>query len=293
MDPSTYDRQRQVIELPEGEISYAKAGDGPPALFVHGLMLNNAVWRPLIGQLQKTRTCYAPDLLGHGRSLVPDNQNLSLPAQAQMIANFCAKMGFEKVDLVANDFGGAVASVFAANNPDLVHTVTFTNCDTHYNLGPPADIRRVKKLSEAGKLGGVVANMLSNVDNARIDFPGRGFEDPSNLTRELVEELLGPAFSSEVGRRQFEHFILGLKEDQLASFTPQLEKLTSPALLVWGTEDTYFGLPWAFWLRDTLGGNVSMVEIEGGRLFVQLERTEEVASAMLTFWKENEPSDQE
>ncbi|AWY99765.1 haloalkane dehalogenase 2 [Rhodobiaceae bacterium] len=287
MNPSTYDHQRQTIELPEGEISYVKVGVGAPVLFVHGLMLNNAVWRPLIGYMQTERTCYAPDLLGHGRSLVPKNQNLSLDAQAQMIENFCLKMGFERVDLVANDFGGAVASVFAANNPDLIRTITFTNCDTHYNLGPPADIRQAKKVAEAGKLGNAVANMLDNVDYARAGFPGRGFEDPANLTQELVEELLGPAFSTEVGQNQFEHFILALDEKELAAHTPKLSSLSAPALLVWGTEDSYFGLPWAFWLRDTLKGQVSLVEIEGGRLFVQLERTEEVATAIRVFWKEN------
>ena len=33
------------IETPSGRISYAEAGSGPVALFVHGVVLNKHLWR--------------------------------------------------------------------------------------------------------------------------------------------------------------------------------------------------------------------------------------------------------
>ena len=33
------------VKTPSGQISYAEAGSGPVALFVHGVLLNNHLWR--------------------------------------------------------------------------------------------------------------------------------------------------------------------------------------------------------------------------------------------------------
>jgi hypothetical protein len=43
-----------VVETPSGRISYASAGSGPVALFVHGVVLNKHLWR------HHWRGCYPP-----------------------------------------------------------------------------------------------------------------------------------------------------------------------------------------------------------------------------------------
>jgi hypothetical protein len=42
------------VETPSGRISYASAGSGPVALFVHGVVLNKHLWR----QILSTRSRY-------------------------------------------------------------------------------------------------------------------------------------------------------------------------------------------------------------------------------------------
>ncbi|WP_109354737.1 alpha/beta fold hydrolase [Sphingorhabdus sp. EL138] len=285
MDQESYHKKRKNVALAEGLVSFVSMGAGPPAVFIHGLMLNNAVWRPLINKLRFVRECFAPDLLAHGRTQAAEGQDLSLDSQAEMIANFCRTLGHDKVDIIASDFGGAVAQLFVIKYPKMVRSMSLTNCDVHYNLGPPADLRRIIPLAKDGQLGNLIASMMSNIDLARSQFPGRGFQNPENLKQEDIAELLEPCFGSENGRKQFERFILSLSEDELAKYEPQLKELKTPSLLVWGTEDSYFGLPWAFWLRDTLGGSVTLVEIERGGLFIQMERTHEVSEAINLFWE--------
>lgn len=290
VDRAAYQAHRCALPTPEGVISHVDTGSGASALFVHGLMLNSSVWRPLIGQLQTRRRCIAPDLLGHGRTRTASDQDLSLSAQATMLEHVCQALDLGEVDLVANDFGGAVAQVFAVRHPERVRTLTLTNCDTHYNLGPPADIRRLVSAARAGVLGSGVATMLADPQLARATFPGKGFEDTSNLTEELIAELIEPGFSAPEGQRSFERFILSIDDTELARIEPQLRTLDVPALLIWGTEDVYFGLPWAYWLRDVLVGCQRLVELPGGRLFVQLERTSEVADAIAEHWTTNPPA---
>ncbi|MBL1431808.1 MAG: alpha/beta hydrolase [Robiginitomaculum sp.] len=299
MNPSQYHACRKTVTLSQGEISYVVAGEGPAALFVHGLMLNNSVWRQVISRLGEHRTCYAVDLMGHGRSQVSLEQDIGMESQAEMLAEFCATLGLQTVDAVANDFGGGITQIFAINNPDRLRTLTLTNCDAHYNLGPPIDLRKIVPLAKSGKLGDAVAFMLDNIEAAHSLFPGRGFQNPKNLTPAVVWELLGPGFApdrvtadtGEVrndlaihGRRNFERFILSVRGDELVRIEPALKNLNIPTHLIWGTEDSYFGLPWAFWLRDTIPGCDRLSEIEGGCLFAPIERPQEVVTAMLDYW---------
>lgn len=46
----------------------------------------------------------------------------------QMLREFAESFGIEKFDLVGNDSGGAVAQIFAADDPDRLRALTLTSC---------------------------------------------------------------------------------------------------------------------------------------------------------------------
>jgi pimeloyl-ACP methyl ester carboxylesterase len=48
-----------TVETPSGRISYASAGFGPVALFVHGVVLNKHLWRHQLAGLSDIRRCIA------------------------------------------------------------------------------------------------------------------------------------------------------------------------------------------------------------------------------------------
>jgi pimeloyl-ACP methyl ester carboxylesterase len=58
-----------------------------------------------------------------------------------------------------------------------------------------------------------------------------------------------------------------------------------PTLIVWGTDDVFFDVSWAYWLRDTIPGAAGVVEIEGGRLFFPDERAGELTEALRRHWQ--------
>jgi pimeloyl-ACP methyl ester carboxylesterase len=55
---------------------------------------------------------------------------------------------------------------------------------------------------------------------------------------------------------------------------PQLRQLQAPTLIVWGTEDVYFPVKWAYWLADTIPGATAPIELEGARIFFPEERAD-------------------
>jgi pimeloyl-ACP methyl ester carboxylesterase len=284
MDITEFEARRAVVETSFGDIAYADVGEGPAALFVHGLMMSGALWRHVISEVAGLRRCLAIDLLGHGHTRVREGQEVTLAAQAEMLAAFCDALGLERVDLVANDFGGAVSQTFAVADPERLRSLTFTNCDAHDNLGPPAPLAQIVPLADRGHLAPLIASMLDDPSLARAHFPGTGFEDPALLTAEELHALLGPAFSSPDGGRHFEHMLTSIRGDELTKIEPRLRALTVPTLMVWGTHDTYFAPYWGHWLRDAIPGATAVIEIEGAKLFHPFERPQQLATALLGHW---------
>lgn len=284
MHISEFEAHRSVVETSYGDIAYADIGDGPTALFVHGLMMSGGMWRHVVGEVAALRRCVAVDLLGHGHTRVRDGQVVTLAAQAEMLEALCDSLGLERIDLVANDFGGAVSQTFAVRYPQRLRSLTLTNCDVHGNLGPPESLAKVVPLAERGELAPLISRMFDDLDLARAHFPGTGFEDPALLTAEEVRALLGPAFSPPHGGRHFEHMLTSLRGDELTKIESELRTLTVPTLMVWGTHDTYFAPHWARWLRDTIPGAAEVIEVEGAKLFIPFERPQELAIALRRHW---------
>src|SRR5258706_1701365 len=134
-----------------GDIAYVERGSGPPALFVHGVFLNGYLWRHVIDRVSDLRRCIAIDLLGHGATSIKDDQDISFAAQAEMLGAVCDELGLDQVDLVANDSGGGIAQVFAAEHPERIRSLALTNCDVHDNW-PPAELSPLLAAVPAGEL---------------------------------------------------------------------------------------------------------------------------------------------
>jgi pimeloyl-ACP methyl ester carboxylesterase len=283
MELHEFEAGRNTISTKSGEISYIDLGTGPAAVFVHGIGSNAYLWRHVIGTLAGRRRCLAVDLPLHGRSPVAPGQDLSVAALATVLADFCYALGLDRVDLVANDTGGAVAQVFAARHPEWLATLTLTNCDTADNL-PPEEFKPVVELAKAGALAPAVAGMLDDLGAARDAAFGTAYEHPGNADPQVIRAYLEPTIGTLERAREFERLLAALDPGDLRAVEPQLRALQVPTLVVWGTGDPMFDVSWAYWLRDTIPGVTNVVTVEGGKLFFPEERPEELAAALTEHW---------
>ncbi|MGC2033710.1 MAG: alpha/beta fold hydrolase, partial [Steroidobacteraceae bacterium] len=117
--------QRQVT-TPSGQISYVERGSGPAALFVHGVLLNGYLWRHQLAKLSDVRRCIAVDLMAHGNTKISATQDVSVTANAHMLAQFLDALHIDQVDLVGNDSGGGICQIFAALYPQRVRSLVLT-----------------------------------------------------------------------------------------------------------------------------------------------------------------------
>jgi len=280
-------RDVRHVTTPFGDIAYEERGQGPAALFVHGVFLNGHLWRRVVDRVADRRRCFAVDLLGHGATRTPVEADVSFTAQAEMLDAFCARLGLDQVDVIANDSGTAIAQIFAANHPARIRTLTLTNGDVHTNF-PPDAVRPLIDATAQGLLPGIGQRMLADVEDARAQF-AIGYEHPEELTEDTARTYLEPLFASPEATRHLERFILAIDCRHTVAIESQLRRLHASTLVVWGTGDVFFDVAWAHWLRDTIPGVRTVVELDGAKLFFPEERPDALAAALRAHWDASEP----
>jgi pimeloyl-ACP methyl ester carboxylesterase len=284
-----FDRERGLVETASGPAGYVDVGTGPAAVFVHGVGTSGYLWRRVIEQVAAHRRCIAVDLPGHGSTPVTADQDVSLGALARFVADACDALELGEIDLVANDTGGAVAQIVAAREPARLRSLTLTDCDTHDRVPPKAFLPTVLA-ARAGLLAPAARLIARRPALARKRLFGSGYQDPSAMSDELLAAWSSRMAGTPAAARQFQRFVAGLRPDDLLAVEPALARLEVPTLIVWGTDDVFFPLSDAHWLRDTIPGAGEVVEVQGGRLFFADERPDELAEALLRHWSAPAPT---
>lgn len=291
MDIASFHAGRRFAEVKSGRIAYYEEGEGPVALFVHGVPLNGYHWRHVIDRARRVRRCIAIDLMALGYTEIAPGQDVSFTAQARMLAEVVDALGIERLDLVANDSGGAIAQIFAAHHAQRLNSLVLTNCDVHDGW-PPPQVLPLMERARAGTLGAIFQPMIEQPDLARQRFAKgesvplfRSYADPSVLTDEVIRLYLRPLFWSPERIDAFGRYWLGFDNTHTVAIHDALKRLDVPTLIVWGLQDFFFDMKWAYWLRDTIPGAREVIEVDDARLFFPEDRPDALARPMLRFWE--------
>jgi pimeloyl-ACP methyl ester carboxylesterase len=267
-----------------GDIAYVDRGQGPAALFVHGVFLNSYLWRHVINGVDDMRRCIAVDLMSHGDTAVSEDQDISFRAQAHMLEAFCQSLNLDKVDLVANDSGGAIAQIFAARHPERIRSLTLTNCDTHDNYPPPA-FAPTRAAAAAGRFSARRLELLADMELSRPGF-APAYEHVERVSTETLRAYLEPLFATPEATRNLERWLTASGDNgQTVEIEPLLRRLQAPTLIVWGTADVFFPLKWAYWLKDTIPGARKVIELDGAKLFFPEERPDALVEVLREHWQ--------
>lgn len=280
-------RHVKHVTTPMGEIACTDQGSGPPALFVHGVLLNGHVWRYVIDGVADLRRCIAVDLLGHGETRTAGD-DVGFAQQADMLEAVCAALALGPVDVVANDSGGGIAQIFAAHHPARIRTLTLTNCDVHDNFPPPA-LEPLLGAVRSGALGALLRGMIGNIDAARRTL-AIGYQFPERLQAETVATYFEPFLRDDRALDLLTRFFTHMDPASNVAIEPRLKTLQAPTLIVWGDADPFFGVEWAHWLARTIPGAREPVILPGAKLFFAEERPAELVAPLRALWQATDAS---
>ena len=102
--------------------AYHDVGDGPPVLLVHGSgpgVSALANWRGILAStLADEHRLIAPDVAGFGQTQT--TQELTHETRVRHLIGFLDALGLDRVDVVGNSMGGALALALAHRHPERV-----------------------------------------------------------------------------------------------------------------------------------------------------------------------------
>ena len=111
------------VSVGSARVAYRALGMGPAVLLVNGTGGGDGHWGDLIERLARSHTVVTLDYSGAGET-TDDGAPLDLPTLARQVAAVAEAVGAPHVDLVGHSLGAAIATVLAAERPELVRTLT-------------------------------------------------------------------------------------------------------------------------------------------------------------------------
>jgi pimeloyl-ACP methyl ester carboxylesterase len=107
-------------------ITYEHTGKGRPVIMLHNGGSSHAIWDEVADRLAGTYEIFALDLLGFGDSAKP-GAGYTLDNYVSMLEEFVRSRGLEKVALVGNCMGCAIALAYTERHQDTVTAVVLCN----------------------------------------------------------------------------------------------------------------------------------------------------------------------
>ncbi|RII11870.1 Haloalkane dehalogenase [Streptomyces sp. YIM 130001] len=258
-----------------GEVRWERLGDpaAPPVVLLHGTPFSSYVWRGIARALAARRQVYVWDMPGYGSSAKFEGQDVSLAAQGQVFAELLQHWGLTEPDVVAHDFGGAVAL-----RAHLLHGARY---------GRLALVDPVALAPWGSPFFRLVG------ENAQV------FEQlPPNLHQALVREYISSASSPGLHPLVLERLVAPwLGEQGLPAFYRQIAQadqrftdevqerygsIELPVLVCWGQDDTWIPVAKAQELAGLIP-SARLVRIPGAGHLVQEDAPAELTAALTEF----------
>jgi pimeloyl-ACP methyl ester carboxylesterase len=109
--------KKRIVELSSGPATYHVAGDGPPVLYFHSA--GGIRYTYALDELAKKFRIYM--LVAPGFDSTPTHNGVdSMPALADLAAEFSDTVISEKCDVIGQSFGGFLSVWFTVRHPDKV-----------------------------------------------------------------------------------------------------------------------------------------------------------------------------
>ncbi len=207
-----------IINIDGIQIQYEQQGQGNDVLVLHGWGASIQTMRPVIDALKNRFRVTALDFPGFGGSSAPP-ESFGVQEYTDLTFKFMREVGLSKAHIICHSFGGRVTIILAAQHPEAVDKIVFTDA---------AGLRKRRTFKQSVKVYTFKAAKRLN--------RGRIVKSVLKLFGVDVEKHVKNAGSADY-RALPDHmkkvFVRVVNQD-LRSFLPLIK---SPSLLIWGEND--------------------------------------------------------
>jgi abhydrolase domain-containing protein 6 len=261
--------EQKSVSAADHEIVYLEGGQGETIVLLHGFSADKDNWTRFAKYLTDRYHVVIPDIPGFGESTRDPEAVYDIASQARRIRAFAEAIGLERFHLAGNSMGGNLSGAYAAMFTDQVLSM---------GLLAPSGVRfpELTPLQEGIARGENMLLVESVADFERI--LGLNFVKQPFIPRPVKRYFAERAAEN----RTFNEKINGDLRAHPFYLEPHFERMTIPALVLWGDTDRvlhpsgarvfYEGLP-----------NARLVIMEACGHIPMLERPTETAEHYLAF----------
>jgi pimeloyl-ACP methyl ester carboxylesterase len=219
------------------------AGDGPPLLYFHPLP--GLTWQPLLDQLARRYTVYAPE---HPGTSPGDPQAIrevrTLGELLLVYEEAIGRLGLDGPAALGESFGGMVAADLAATFPRLFSRLVLLSPLGLWRDDAPIPLMEMVAGSPQDTPKYLFAHPESEAARAALALP----EDPEQIPKAIAQSTWNTGCTTKFAWPIADH---GLDR--------RLHRIGVPALIVWGREDVLVPVAYAKEFGSRIAG--SRVEV--------------------------------
>ena len=263
-------------------------GDGPPIVFVHGVLVNANLWRKVVPRLDGFTRVTLDLPLGSHLEAMPKGADLRVPALANLIADALEALELDSVTLVGNDTGGGLSQVVAVSRPERIGALVLTSCDAFENF-PPRFFRIV--LAPAAIPGAIPLVFGGMRLRALRRLPiAYGWLSNKPIDPEADDSYVLPVLTRGPIRRDLRRVLAGIDPRYTIDAALKLTKWDRPTLIAWSANDRFFPPAHGERLAKLIPG-ARFELIENARTFSPEDQPERLAGLIEAFARERSASE--
>lgn len=231
----------QTVDTVLGTVRVQVAGMGTPIMFWPSLLMTGDMWRGVADRLVTHSQVVLVDPPGHGGSQSL-TEMFTFGDCARCVADILDGLGLDQAHFVGNSWGGMIGATFAATHPERIGRAVLMNC-TAGRAGISQKARYAMLLRIAQWQGEIGPALIRSVLKAFLG-PTTLRERPDVVAqvRSAVKSVDVPSVSWAVKS------VVPARPDQ----RPLCAGITTPVLVVAGTEDATFGPREAIAMADAI-----------------------------------------
>lgn len=274
------------VELFVQEIGPA---DGQVILFVHGTAAWSGLWQETMVPLAEAGyRCIAIDIPPFGYSERPSTPSYGNADQAKRIVALMDTLGIERAILLGHSFGGGATVETALTIPERIEALILADAGAlNLNLQPaptPQNPSAMEVFLGTPSLRNPVLAATATNPLFTKTLISAMILDPADATRETIDILQAPLVlegaTNTLG--DWLRSVLGPQQVSLTSDPANYQRLSMPALIIWGDSDTVIPLKEGEYLQSILP-DAKLVVMEGVNHIPHLEDREKFVEIVLGF----------
>ncbi len=252
-------------------------GAGDPLVLVHGTPAHSIIWRNLLPRLTAAGfQVHLYDLLGFGASERPLSADTSIAAQAELLIGLLDHWQLDTAHVFGHDIGGALSLRAAFSHAERFRSLSIADICS-YDSWPSPTWRGIRDNYRQYAVMDERQHAQTQERQLKMAVFNKSLMEGELLQRYLAP-IVGVVGQPAFYQQQIAHYNARYTED----FAQRLPELRLPVQILWGENDEWQPVSYAYRLQADIPGARLLVIPQAGH-FLMEDAPEAVAQRLVAF----------